>query len=117
MESELFGPDPWRDDIETHEALRKKLEQIGLQKHSVGENVGGATALGLEHDLTMLTVFLGHHAIDEMPWILEERDFIDSKEMDRIYELFEAGVDIKPILLSIVRRAYFDFYGGSQSQN
>lgn len=115
----LFCPEPWPDDTETNLALSRKLDQMGFQKQVAGrpEGTRTATALGKEYHLDMLMVFIGLWNTDDMPMILENHGMIDEKECTRIYNQFEAHSDIKPDLLSIVRQAYFDFYGSSQTMN
>ena len=115
----LFGPDPWPDSSEFNLALSKRLRQLGLDEQVAGAPDGptSTTALGKAHHLDLVMVFIGLWEIGEVPIILESFGIIDEYECTEIYDRFEAPQDIKPPLLSLARKAYFQFYCSSQTLN
>jgi hypothetical protein len=115
----LFGPDPWPESREVNLDLSKKLERMGLKQQVAGQPEGTTmvTPLGKKHHIELVMVFIGLWAIDDMPTILEDHGVIDEQECTKIYEQFERLENIKPTLLTLARKAYFELYCSSQTIN
>src|SRR5262249_7318388 len=78
----------------------------GLEEPVPGTNDSWRnTPLGRELHLDLLRVFMGAWDEGEMPMILEEYGFISDLEVERIYDLFEAGRDPEIFLKNYVRDA------------
>src|SRR5262245_24972869 len=105
--SRLFGADRWFAYEDEVPRLFKWVLKTGLAEPVPGEpDWWRATALGKEMDIDLLVVFLGifeeFGAVD----ILADRGFIDSREVDRIWNLLDADYDPEVVLKPIVRAAY-----------
>ena len=67
--------------------------------------------------MDLMLVFIGLLGESEIPIILEEYGLIDELDCDEIYEKFGDGVDPERVLLTITRRAYFEFFNSSKNLN
>ena len=61
-------------------------------------------------DVDLLVVFLGIFDEFDAVEILEDRGFIDSRELDRIWNLLDADYDPEVVLKPIVRAAYRRYF-------
>ena len=107
----LFGGRPWLADREACDALRKKLDELGLQESVPGDDRARRnTALGNELQLDLVMVFIGLWVEWEMPMILEDHGLIDEIDTSRLFDLLETCSDPEYLLRPIVRKAYRDHY-------
>ena len=110
----LFGGRPWLADREACDALRNKLDELGLQETVPGDILTTRfTALGNELQLDLVMVFIGLWVEWEMPMILEDHGLIDEDDTDRLFDLLETCGDPERLLRPIVRKAYRDHYNPS----
>ncbi len=110
----LFGGRPWLADREACDALRKKLDELGLQESVPGDDrTRRNTALGNELQLDLVMVFIGLWVEWEMPMILEDHGLIDEIDTSRLFDLLETCSDPEYLLRPIVRKAYRDHYNPS----
>ncbi len=114
MITRLFGSRPWLADREAADALRNKLDEMGLQERVLGGDcTTRSTALGNELQLDLVMVFIGLWVEWEMPMILEDHGLIDEDDTDRLFDLLETCGDPERLLRPIVRKAYRDHYNPS----
>jgi hypothetical protein len=109
--SRLLGADRWFAYEDEVPRLFKWVLKTGLAKLVPGEpDKWQATALGKKMDVDLLVVFLG--ILDEFGAveILADRGFIDSREVDRIWNLLDADYDPEVVLKPIVRAAYRKYF-------
>jgi hypothetical protein len=112
MVARLFGSGPWLAEREVVQAIKKKLDEWGLQE-PVSENATQATPLGKELGWDLIQVFAGIFFEPEIPIILEKYGLIDEIEVDQLYEgedLVEHG---ERILRPIVQKAFLQHYNPS----
>jgi len=110
----LFGGRPWLADREACDALRKKLDELGLQESVPGDDcMRRNTALGNELQLDLIMVFIGLWVEWEMPMILEDHGLIDEFDTSRLFDLLETCSEPEYLLRPIVRKAYRDHYNPS----
>ena len=110
----LFRRRPWLAERDDCYALSKKLADLGLQEKVPGEaETTRNTRLGNELNLSLIMVFLGLWAEEEMPLILEENGLMDDCELDRVWDLLEDGADPEFVLRPYVEKAYFAYYNPS----
>jgi len=105
--SRLLGADRWFAYEDEVPRLFKWVLKTGLAELVPGEpDKWQATALGKKMDVDLLVVFLG--ILDEFGAveILADRGFIDSREVDRIWNFLDADYDPEVVLKPIVRAAY-----------
>ena len=118
IDSRLFGGRPWFADQEVHNAMSKRLRDLGLDEQVPGKpGTTRSTNLGNEHRLDLMMVFMGHFGEWDVAWILEKYGLIDELERDKILDRLEANVDPEFVMLTITRRAYFEFYNPSRLLN
>ena len=111
----LFGPYPWRSDRETIDALKRRLEQLGLEARVPGDPASWqATPLGVELHLDLMTVFMGLLVTYEMPMVLAEHDLIDGTTAENLQDrLYDPRYDSDPVLLPLVRECYCRYFSRS----
>ena len=112
MTARLFGNRPWLADREACEALRRRLDELGLQE-PVGEEQTRSTKLGKELDLEIVMVFIGLWHEVEMIGILEDRGLIDEASAYILYELIDIK-DPEQVLRPVVQKASVDHYNPSR---
>ena len=114
MVTRLFGGRPWLADREACDALRKKLDELGLQESVPGDDrMRQNTALGNELHLDLVMVFIGLWVEWEIPMILEDHGLLDEIDTSRLFDLLETCSDPEYLLRPIVRKAYRDHYNPS----
>jgi hypothetical protein len=109
--SRLFGADRWLAYEDEVPRLFKWVLKTGLAELVPGKpDSWRATALGKEMDVDLLVVFLGIFDELDVVEILADRGFIDSRELDRLWNLLDAGYDPEVVLKPIVRAAYRRYF-------
>lgn len=108
----LFGERAWVSDPESFIAMDLMFLRLGLQEPVPGcSDTSRSTALGMELDLELIMAFVRSWADEEIPNVLLSYGFIDEIELDRIFELLEAGAHPEDVLLPLVRWAYIRHFG------
>jgi hypothetical protein len=108
LHERLFAQDPWRCDRETLDALRRRLEQMGLEERVPDQaDTWRATPLGVELHLDLMMVFMGLWENYEMPIFLAKYDLMDEITAESLQnQLFDPRFDSDPVLLPLVRECY-----------
>jgi hypothetical protein len=110
LHARLFGNGPWLIDRETGLALRRRLEQMGLEERVLGtSDTWRNTPLGSELHLNLIKVFMGLWDEWEIPMILEDHGLIDDLEAEHMLDLLGAGGDPEVALKENVREAYVKY--------
>ena len=110
----LFSSEAWLPDREACGAIRKKLEDLGLEERvSPDSDTTTCTPLGKELELDLIMVFIGLWDTPEMPLILEQYGLIDRIDEFRIYDRLEFGDDPERVLRPIVQKAFLEYYNPS----
>ncbi len=118
VDARLFSGRPWPAGREACDALSRTFVQMGLRKQVPGDTeTSMTTALGREHHLDLIDVFIGFLEEWEMASILEDHGLIDESECEFIFDQLEADPDTEGVTLPFVRRAYFEYYNPSKYLN
>lgn len=108
VEERLFGNGPWSsDDPAVNQAVHDKLCAWGLQTMDpVTQNIC-ATALGMELQVDLMSVFMGHHEPVEAPDYLRISNLITPAESDALDRRFhENGERPEVVLPPLLRRLW-----------
>jgi hypothetical protein len=120
----IFGTRPWLAGPDILCELSERVESLGLVEPVPGEaNTWRVTLLGKELNFDLMQVFMGLWEPWEIPFILKENGLISEREeCEAVTHLNEAGEqgteeDLEPILLPLVRRAFFIYFQGNTRNN
>ena len=114
IDARLFGVRPWLPDREDCDAIRKKLDDMGLQERVPGDMLTTrSTALGRQLQLDLVMVFLGLWDEWEVPSILERYGLIDKVDELHTYDRLETSTNPESVLRPLVRKAFLDHYNPS----
>ena len=114
MDTRLFGDCPWFTDRESCAALRKKLDEFGLQERVPGMiDSTRNTTLGKELKLDLVMVFIGLWCEWDMVMILEDHGLIDEFDASSIYDMLETCSDPEHVLRPIVQKAFHNHFNPS----
>ena len=118
IDTRLFGSRPWLADREACDAIRRKLDGLGLQERLPGDpETTRFTSLGKELNLDLILAFVGLWFEWEIPSILEEYGLIDEIDELRLYDQLDSSDDPEHVLRPLVRKAFFDHYNPSDLLN
>ena len=107
----LYGERPWFGCED--KTVSQQFLELGLWEVVDERGAWGSTALGLELNAKLLSVFAGNWVDDEMPMILRENGLITEDEEDEIYLRFEGQETSEEILRPVVQRAFVDYFRSS----
>ncbi len=104
--------------------MSERLEPLGLVEPVLGKpNTWRLTPLGKELNFYLMEVFMGLWGPFEVPFILKENGLISEREeceaVTHLNEAEEQGTeeDLEPILLPLMRRAFFRYFQGNTRKN
>ena len=112
--AQLFGDGTWPADTKTADDLHATLEQLGVYEPVPGQPDTHTTqSRGTGLNICLMMIFMGIWDEVEVPCMLEQYGLIDDLEFNRLYDELETGADPVPLLLPVVRRAYFQHFNPS----
>ena len=116
-EFHLFGAGSWPADRESSSAFWKMLDDFGLTT-VVSDGKPGTiqyTALGVELNVELMSVFAGAVGLWDIPLILDLMGHLDDEEAETI----DASISRHPehVIRQLVRRVYFKFCNPSKLLN
>jgi hypothetical protein len=111
----LFGRGPWLvPSSEFNDAVGEKLESLGLLEPGEIPDSHQLTALGREVHLQLMMVFMGYWCETDIPMLLWQNGLISEEEEaeleTRVYKAMDKNEAVDPVLLPVVRRAFFDYF-------
>jgi hypothetical protein len=114
---QLLGGGTWPANRESATSCWKMLNELGLQE-DVPETPGDtrSTALGLELNVELMTMFAGVWSIWDVPAVLEENGYLDREEESAIWEALSEE-EAQRLIHRYVLRAYLKFSNHSRFSN
>ena len=112
----LFGAGSWPADREASVAFWKLLDDCGLTADVHGEpGTIQYTALGLELNVELMSIFAGAVELWEIPLVLDLMGYLDDDEADAIYTVKSKHPE--RVIRQHVRQVYFKFCNRSRYLN